>query len=213
MRTTTRPGRRLLTAALTALSAATLSMTAMAAPAVARPETPVPVCTGAKELLVDVTQDVENDYFLPARDGRMWASFDYTERVRIWSVGGRQHCVRTDYEGTWDSIAGPSPALTGTLSEGVTGTFTNTEFFMWTGNLVESAPTSGHLGSVDAGCTDVGVCADDSHLVVTNLYFGQGFQHCAAVRGTLEIDGGAHGHVTLTLVSPHKVTATGDITG
>ena len=214
MRSTKRLTTRIVTAALGALSIAALSVAGPAAPAHAKPGTPVPVCTGAHALLVDVTQEVRNDYLMPARDGRMWAAFSYTQRVRIWSVGGRQHCVRKDLHGTWESIAGTSPGLTGTISDGVTGTFTSTEYFEWTGELVASAPVSGHLGSIDADCSAAGVCADDGHLILNNLYFADGYQHCTAVRAFLEVDGGAHGQLSLAIDGGlHKVSGSGDITG
>ncbi len=213
MNTTTRLSRRLVTSAAGVLAITALTMGPSAVPAAAAPETPVPVCAGAKELLVDVTHDVENSHFILGRDGRMWASFDYSERVRIWKVGGRQHCVRLDAEGTFETIAGTSPGLTGTVSDGVTGTFADTEWFMWTGRFDANAPSSGHLGSVDAGCTPDEGCQDDSHFLVSGLYFAQGTNHCTGVRGSLEMDAGAHGHISIALDGPRKLTGTGDITG
>ena len=147
--------------------------------------TPVPVWTAVHDPVVDVTQDVLNQPFLPALDGHMWASFSYTQHLRIWAVGGQQYCVRKDTEGTWVSFAGLSPGLTGTISDGLTGTFTDTTYWEWTGTLSPTAPTSGFLGVVDAGCTAVDVCADDSFLIVDNLYFPQTTQHCNSVRRDL----------------------------
>jgi hypothetical protein len=213
MRTTTQPRRRPVIALLGALALATW-IPVTAAPAVAKPATPVPVCAGAHDLLVDVTQDVRNETFLPALDGHMWASFSYVQRVQIWSVGAHQYCIRKDFEGTWVSIAGLSPGLTGTISDGLTGTFTDTTYWEWTGTLRPLAPTSGDLGEVDAGCTATGVCADTSFLVVDTYYFPDGSHHCNSVRRDLEIDGGTHGHISLTIDGdPNRVNASGDITG
>src|SRR5215470_9466717 len=103
-----RLSRRVVMTVLGALSLVAASMTVAAAPASAKPTTPVPVCAGAKDLLVDVTQDVRNQPFLPARDGHMWANFTYTQHLRIGAVGARQYCVRKDFDGTWTSIAGLS---------------------------------------------------------------------------------------------------------
>lgn len=197
-----------------ALVVATGSAVVTAAPATAKPWTPVPACAGAKNLVVDVTQDVENQPFLPARDGHMWANFSYRQHVRIWRVGAREYCVRKDLEGTWVSHAGASPGLTGTISDGLTGTFTNTTYWDWTGKLTPIAPVSGYLGTVHADCTDVGVCADDAYLVVDKYYFPQGTQHCNSVRLDTEVDGGDHGHISLTINGDvNRVDATGDITG
>lgn len=199
---------------LSALSVGAVSIPVTAAPAAAKPMTPIPVCAGAKDLVVDVTQDVRNQPLLPARDGHMWANFSYTQHLRIWTVGARQYCVRKDFEGTWESVAGLSPGLTGTISEGLTGTFHSTEFWEWTGELAPMAPTSGYLGEVNADCSAVGVCADDSYLIVNKYYFSQGWEHCTTVRANMEVDGGEHGHISLSIDGGlHKVSATGDITG
>jgi hypothetical protein len=206
--------RRVVRIVLSTLSFGALTMAVTALPAAAKPTTPVPVCAGANELVVDVTQDVLNQPVLPARDGRMWADFSYTQHLRIWTLGGRQYCVRKDLEGTWVSIAGSSPGLTGTISDGLTGTFTDTTYWEWTGTLAPTAPTSGYLGVVHADCTAVDVCADDSYLIVDTFYFPQGALHCNSVRRDLEVDGGDHGHITLTIDGDvNRVNASGDITG
>jgi hypothetical protein len=185
-----------------------------AAPALAKPTTPVPVCAGAKDLVVDVTQDVLNQPFLPARDGHMWANFSYAQHLRIYTVGAHQYCLRKDFVGTWVSIAGLSPGLTGTVSDGLIGTFTDTTNWEWTGTLRPLAPTSGYLGVVDAGCTAVDVCANDSYLIADKFYFPDGSHHCNSVRRDLEIDGGEHGHISFIIDGdPNRVSATGDITG
>jgi hypothetical protein len=214
MRITKRLSRRVVITVLSALSVAAVSISMTAVPVAAKPTTPVPVCAGAKDLVVDVTQDVRNQPLLPARDGHMWANFSYTQHLRIWTAGARQYCVRKDFEGTWVSVAGLSPNLTGTISDGLTGTFHSTEYWEWTGELAPIAPTSGYLGEVHADCTAMGACADDSYLIITKYYFSQGYQHCTAVRANAEVDGGEHGHLSLNIDGGlHKISAAGDITG
>jgi hypothetical protein len=214
MRGIKRLSRHVVMIVLSTLSVAAVSIALTAAPAAAKPETPVPVCAGAKELVVDVTQDVRNQPFLPARDGHMWANFSYTQHLRIWTVGARQYCVRKDFEGTWVSIAGLSPGLTGTISDGLTGTFIDTTYWEWTGTLAPIAPTSGYLGEVHADCTAADVCADESFLIVEKYYFPQDTQHCNSVHRDLEVDGGEHGHISLVIDGGlNKVSGTGDITG
>lgn len=214
MRSTRRLSRRLVLVFLSGLAGGVLSIPVTAVPAAAKPVTPVPVCAGAKDLVVDVTQDVLNQPFQPARDGHMWANFDYHQHVRIWTVGAHQYCIRKDIAGTWESVAGLSPGLTGTISDGLTGTFTDTTYWEWTGTLTPLAPTFGDLGQVDAGCTAVDVCADYSYLVVDTFYFPQGSHHCNSVRRDLEIDGGEHGHISLIIDGdPNRISASGDITG
>jgi hypothetical protein len=180
--------------------------------ATADPTTPVPVCAGAKDVVVDVTQDVRNQPLLLARDGHVWADFSYRQHLRIWSVGARQYCVRKDYSGTWTSIAGVSPGLTGTIGDGLNGTFDGSELWAYTGKLAPVAATSGHLGEVQADCTAADVCADDGFLIVDTLYFSQGWEHCMSLLGTMAVEAGEHGHLSLTL-RRGTVTGTGDITG
>ena len=209
-----RLGARVVVSVLSALSAGAVSISAMAGPADAAPTTPVPVCAGAKDLVVDVTQGVLNQPLVPARDGHMWANFDYTQHLRLWAVGAQQYCVRKDFEGTWVSVAGPSPSGTGTVSDGVTGTFQGTELWEWTAELSPTAPTSGDLGVVDAGCTAVDVCADDGYLIVNKYYFPlDGYKHCSLVRSSLDVDGGTHGHLSLSYNGGRRLTVVGDITG
>lgn len=214
MRGTGRLSARVVISVLSALSVGAVSTPAIAGPARAEPSTPVPVCAGATDLVVDVTQDVRNQPLVPARDGHMWANFDYTQHLRIWTVGAHQYCVRKDFDGTWVSIAGASPALTGTVTDGVTGTFTGTEYWEWTATLSPTAPTSGYLGVVDADCTAVDVCADDGYLIVNKYYFPiAGYRHCSLVRSTLEVDGGDHGHLSVSYDGGRRLSITGDITG
>jgi hypothetical protein len=211
----TRLNRRIVTIVVSTLSAGAATLAMTADPAAAKPTTPVPVCAGAHDLLVDVTQDVLDQPFLPARDGHLWASFSYTQHVRIWAVGVHQYCVRKDTAGTWVSVAGLSPGLTGTVRAGLTGTFTDTTYLEWTGTLSPSAPRSGYLGLVHADCTAVNVCADDRFLVVDTYYFPPGStQHCNSVRRDLEVDGGELGLISFTVDGGlNKVDVNGDITG
>ena len=205
---------RVVMTVLSTLSVGAALILTLAASADAQTTTPVPVCAGTKDLVVDVTQDVLNQPLVPARDGHMWANFDYTQHLRIWAVGAHQYCVRKDFQGTWVSRAGASPSLTGTISDGITGNFQGTEWWEWTADLSPTAPTSGNLGVVNADCTAVDVCADDSFLVVNKYYFPiDGYRHCSLVRSTLEIDGGRHGLISLSYDGGRRLSFTGDITG
>ena len=214
MKSARRTSRRLALSVLSVVLAGAFTVPAAAAAAAAtKPTTPVPVCSGAKAPVVDVTQDVEHQPFVPGRDGRIWADFTYSQHLRIWSVGGNQYCVRKDVTGTWVSVAGPSPALTGTISDGVTGTLTSTEFWMWTGKLSPIRPTSGYLGTVNADCTTVDTCADDSYLL-SQFYWPNGYQHCQIVRAEADVDGGTHGDLRFVINGDvNRVNVTGDITG
>ncbi len=41
----------------------------------------------------------------------------------------------------------------------------------------------------------------------------EGYRHCSTVRSTVEIDGGEHGHVSLSYNGGGRLSVTGDITG
>ena len=67
---------------------------------------------------------------------------------------------------------------------------------------------------VNADCTAVDVCADDSYLIVNKYYFPlEGYRHCSLVRSTLEVDGGDHGHLSVSYNGGRRLSVSGDITG
>jgi hypothetical protein len=160
--------------------------------------------------VVDVTQDVEND--LDVAGGRVWALSSDNRRIQIWRVGVNHYCVQRDFEGTFESFAGTSPNLTGTVSAGVTGTVSGIDYALFTGEFAPVAPTSGYVGDFDFGCTSTGTCAN--RVGVGRLYFANGFQSIHLDWQRFEYDGGSHG--TFIIQSGRngsQTTTTGDITG
>lgn len=131
-----------------------------------------PRCSGAKEQVVDVTRSIRNvpDFGV---DGHIWALDSFEDRLRIWRVGTDRYCVRRDLVGTFETFAGPSPNLTGTVDQGITGTFTGTVMFTNTAEFLPQVPVSGYIGEVDAGCSQDGSCTARVPSVV-DLYFPGG---------------------------------------
>jgi hypothetical protein len=84
--------------------------------------------------------------------GNTWATADYTQQVAIYRLGGQSFCVVTYDRGTFTTLPGTSPAGTGTIAGGITGTFTSgTRSTTFTGRWNPSAPTSGLAGTVTSG--------------------------------------------------------------
>jgi len=164
------------------------------------------LCGGARLLVVDVTRDIINgdDY---GADGHIWALDTWFERIRIWQVGSHQFCIHFDDVGTFRSFAGVSPNSTGTVSDGVTGTWSGTIEAYLTADFAPTAPTGGYLGRIEANCDQAGSCAEYVPYPKT-MYFGGSLQHVRYTTFGATFDAGAHGTWVQSLDS-----STGDITG
>lgn len=128
-----------------------------------------PGCPDDKPLVVDVTQGIANVDDVGVA-GNVWALDTVLERIRIWQTGTNQFCVRRDDSGSFTSFAGVSPAGTGTISAGVTGSLVGTDFLRIGGIFSPTVPTTGYIGSVDAGCNQQGQCTDTSYRVVARYF-------------------------------------------
>jgi hypothetical protein len=115
-------------------------------------------CSTAGPEVVDVTLTVENLADL-ASDGHVWALDDYVEHVQVWRTGQKLYCVRREAVGTWVSFAGVSPAGTGTISAGLTGTLHGVRYLRLSGEFDPAYPTSGYIGVFDAQCGADGSCS------------------------------------------------------
>ena len=189
-----------------ALAAVIGGTVAFATPAAAEARS---LCGGARDKVVDVTRHIVNvdDY---GTDGHIWALDTYAERIRIWrvgQVGSHQFCIHFDDGGTFRSFAGVSPNSTGTVSDGVTGTWSGTIEAYLTADFAPTAPTGGDLGTIEANCDQAASCAVDVPYPNT-MYFGGSLQHVRYTTFGATFDGGAHGTWVQSLDS-----STGDITG
>ena len=150
-----------------------------------------PGCASEGTLVVDVTQRIKNVDDV-ASDGRVWALDTVDERMRIWRTGHNRYCVRLDYSGTFTSFAGASPAGTGTISAGVTGSIENgTQFLRATGTFAPTVPTSGFIGEVDADCQQDGSCASTAYRFTERYFSRVNSLHFGWFSATY--DGGTHG--------------------
>ena len=114
-------------------------------------------CPTDRPTLYDVTIGNRNvaDF---ASDGHVWALDDYLQHVQVWKIGQKHYCFRIEYEGTWTSFAGVSPGGTGTISEGLTGTFYGLRILRLTGEFNPQYPLSGHVADFDWQCGADGTC-------------------------------------------------------
>ncbi|MEU4451587.1 hypothetical protein AB0F44_09650 [Nocardioides sp. NPDC023903] len=114
-------------------------------------------CPTDRPTLYDVTIGNTNvaDF---GSDGHVWALDDYLQHVQVWKIGQKHYCFRIEYDGTWTSFAGVSPGGTGTISEGLTGTFHGIRFARLTGEFNPQYPLSGHVADFDWQCGADGTC-------------------------------------------------------
>lgn len=131
-------------------------LAASTAPASAVP-TNLDSCPNDSPTLYDVTIGNTNVSDI-ASDGHVWALDSYLQHVQVWRIGQKHYCFRIEYEGTWTSFAGVSPGGTGTIGEGITGTFYGMRILRLTGEFNPRYPLTGHVADFDWQCGADGTC-------------------------------------------------------
>ena len=114
-------------------------------------------CPTDRPTLYDVTMSVKDaaDF---ASDGHVWALDTYLQHVQVWQIGEKHYCFRIEYDGTWTSFAGVSPGGTGSIGDGLTGTFHGFRLARLTGEFNPQYPLSGHVADFDRQCGADGTC-------------------------------------------------------
>lgn len=105
-------------------------------------------------------------------DGHVWALDQGTQHIQIWQIGENTYCVKRRDFGTFVTYAGVSPAGTGTISAGVTGSFQGTTYLRINGIFEAKVPTTGYIGDFDAQCQQDGSCPGP-RLRTSALYFSR----------------------------------------
>ncbi len=136
--------RRIAAAVLVLLAA----LAATAGPAVA--QTPREECQ-AGTLLVDVYYRYVDDQILDTQ-GRVVGLSSGLGRFRLYQVGPDTYCALSYVAGSFTTFAGPSPAGTGTVPEGLRGHVVGENVLLFTGEFVPTLPTRGYVGEFDANC-------------------------------------------------------------
>lgn len=111
------------------------------------------------KLVINVVQHVTND----ADSGfasPVWAFDDFTRQIQVRQTGANTFCATVKYQGSWTTVAGPSPMGTGTINAGLTGTFEGGYITGFTGTLKANptVSTRGNIGSVNYACDTSGNC-------------------------------------------------------
>ena len=122
---------------------------------------------GYRYLEVNITGQVSNDTDqLPGTDNspRFWARLEYNRHIQVWKIGvapppvtGERYCVLVHYQGSWTTIAGPTPGdpnnLSLQLTSGIEGTFQGGYRAVVIGELNESGSVKlrGRAPTVDRG--------------------------------------------------------------
>lgn len=128
-------------------------------------------------MVVNVVQRVVND----ADSGfasPVWAMDDLTRHIQVWQVAPGAFCATVRYQGSWVTVAGPSPMGLGTIAAGITGTMEGGYTAIITGTLkaVPDAKTNGSIGTVDYACSPTtGECPKAFPWM--KLYFEPGYAY------------------------------------
>ena len=144
-------------AMLIAAAVALLSVPAASA-ATSRTTALTSACPYYAPVVVNVSQVVTNDYARTTA-GRPFGLESYTRQLVVYRLGPHTFCAITNARGTFSTLAGVSPGGTGTVSDGITGNFsqgTGTTIFYGTWRPL--VPTSGPIGSFDYACGTSWTC-------------------------------------------------------
>jgi hypothetical protein len=103
--------------------------------------------------IINVTQKVLNDADSGVA-GNAWAFDDLVRQIRVVQTDTSTFCATVKYQGSFTTVAGPSPENTGTVGAGVVGTFEGGYTAILKGTLKETpgARTRGSIGTFDYQC-------------------------------------------------------------
>jgi hypothetical protein len=104
---------------------------------------------GSGKPAIAVSYGVQNDVDTGVK-GNTWALDTYTRAVRVWRTGPASFCAVSTYNGTFTSIAGPSPGGRWELPAGIRGTLKASSTTIFRGKpTTHAVPLHGFLGVKD----------------------------------------------------------------
>jgi hypothetical protein len=107
-------------------------------------------CPAYSQLVVSVSYLVTGEPVTGA-NSNVWATADYTRTLQIYKVAKNSYCATWRDSGTFVTVAGQSPAGTGTVDAGIIGKLTRTAVTTnFTATWQPAAPRSGALGTFAA---------------------------------------------------------------
>ena len=121
---------------------------------------------GRGTLVINAVQKVLNDVDSGVK-GNIWAFDDYTRTLKVWRVGQSNYCSIVGYEGTFRTIAGPSPGGGRTLTSGIKGHVQGGYRMDFSGKLLArpAVKTHGSIGTVNYRCDANGNCPGSVYWV------------------------------------------------
>jgi len=114
-----------------------------------------PAACPSGSVVINVVQKVVNDID-SGTAGNYWAVDDFVRQIQVVETTPGTFCASVKYQGSFTTVAGPSPGASytsGTVGDGVVGTFeggyVSTHF---PGSLKSGVRTKGSIGTFDYGC-------------------------------------------------------------
>jgi hypothetical protein len=126
---------------------------------------------GKGKLVVNAVQKVVNDVDSGTK-GNFWAYDDYTRTIKVWRLGQTNYCSIVSYDGTFRTIAGPSPGGGGIVTAGMKGNFQGGYRMDFNGTLLAhpAIKSNGSIGTVNYRCDSAGNCPGSVYWVTQ--FFG-----------------------------------------
>ena len=107
-------------------------------------------CPAYAQLVASTSYRVTGEAVTGA-NSNVWATADYTRTLQIYRVAKNTYCATWRDSGTFATVAGESPAGTGTVGAGIAGKLTRTAVTTsFTATWQPAAPRSGELGTFAA---------------------------------------------------------------
>jgi hypothetical protein len=108
--------------------------------------------------LINVNQKISNDIDSGVL-GNYWAYDEIVRHITVVSLGSNNYCASVQYQGSFTTVKGSSPGGTGTIADGVIGTFQGGYTADFTGTFNPTVKTKGSIGTVDYACNaSTGIC-------------------------------------------------------
>ena len=108
--------------------------------------------------LINVNQKISDDIDSGVL-GNYWAYDEIVRHITVVSLGSNNYCASVQYQGSFTTVNGPSPGGTGTIADGVIGTFQGGYTADFTGTFNPTVKTKGSIGTVDYACNaSTGIC-------------------------------------------------------
>jgi hypothetical protein len=108
--------------------------------------------------LINVNQKISDDIDSGVL-GNYWAYDEIVRHITVVSLGSNNYCASVQYQGSFTTVNGSSPGGTGTIADGVIGTFQGGYTADFTGTFNPTVKTKGSIGTVDYACnTSTGSC-------------------------------------------------------